>query len=214
MKIGVLALQGAFREHREVFEALGETCVEVRTPEELAAVDALVLPGGESTAITRLLDTSGVRAPLVERLRDGLPAFGTCAGLIVLARSVLDGRPDQEPLDAIDVTVRRNAYGTQLQSFEADLDISSISAGSNSDGATGGWSISAGSMSGGPFRGVFIRAPVITDIAPDVEVLAEHEGSPVLCRQRAVWVSTFHPELSGDLRVHQQFLHDVKSSSR
>jgi 5'-phosphate synthase pdxT subunit len=194
----VLALQGAFREHREVLEALGATCVEVRTPEELAAVDALVLPGGESTAITRLLDTSGVRAPLVERLRDGLPAFGTCAGLIVLARSVLDGRPDQTPLDAIDVTVRRNAYGTQLQSFEADLDIRSIT-----DGATGR----------GPFRGVFIRAPVITEVASDVEVLAEYEGSPVLCRQHAVWVSTFHPELSGDLRVHQRFLLDVKSCS-
>jgi len=193
VKIGVLALQGAFREHREVLEALGATCVEVRTPEELAAVDALVLPGGESTAITRLLDTSGVQGPLVERLRDGLPAFGTCAGLIVLARSVLDGRADQAPLDAIDVTVRRNAYGTQLQSFEADLDISGIGNGS--------------------FRGVFIRAPVITAVAPEVEVLAEHEGSPVLCRQGAVWVSTFHPELSGDLRVHQRFLLDVKSWS-
>ena len=146
MKIGVLALQGAFREHREVLEALGATCVEVRTPEELAAVDALVLPGGESTTIDKLLDTSGVREPLVERLRDGLPAFGTCAGLIVLARSVLDGRPDQEPLDAIDVTVRRNAYGTQAQSFEADLDISGIGSGS--------------------FRGVFIRAPVITRSRP------------------------------------------------
>ena len=208
MKIGVLALQGAFREHREVFEALGATCVEVRTPDALAAIDALVLPGGESTAITRLLDTSGVRDPLVERLRDGLPAFGTCAGLIVLARSVLDGRPDQEPLDAIDVTVRRNAYGTQLQSFEADLDISSIT-----DGTINGTSSRGGSISGGPFRGVFIRAPVITDVAPEVEVLAEHGGSPVLCRQRSVWVSTFHPELSGDLRIHQRFLHDVKSSS-
>ena len=186
MKIGVLALQGAFREHREVFEALGATCVEVRTPEELAAVDALVLPGGESTTIAKLLETSGVREPLVERLRDGLPAFGTCAGLIVLARSVLDGRPDQEPLDAIDVTVRRNAYGTQAQSFEADLDISGIGSGS--------------------FRGVFIRAPVV---AAEVEVLAEHEGSPVLCRQGAVWVSTFHPELSNDLRVHRSFLEEV-----
>jgi pyridoxal 5'-phosphate synthase pdxT subunit len=111
----------------------------------------------------------------------------------VLARSVLDGRPDQVPLDAIDVTVRRNAYGTQLQSFEADLDISGIGNGS--------------------FRGVFIRSPVITAFAPEVEVLAEHEGSPVLCRQGAVWVSTFHPELSGDLRVHQRFLLDVKSWS-
>lgn len=193
MKIGVLALQGAFREHREVFEALGATCVEVRTPSDLVAVDALVLPGGESTTITRLLDTSGVREPLVDRLRDGLPAFGTCAGLIVLARTVIDGRPDQEPLGAIDVTVRRNAYGTQAQSFEADLDIRGISSGS--------------------FPGVFIRAPVITEHASDVEVLAEHDGAPVLCRQGGVWVSTFHPELSGDLRVHQRFLLDAKSCS-
>jgi pyridoxal 5'-phosphate synthase pdxT subunit len=186
MKVGVLALQGAFREHREVVEVLGATCVEVRTPEDLAGLDRIILPGGESTTIDRLLGTSGVREPLRRELHDGLPAFGTCAGLIVLARDVLDGRPDQEPLGILDVSIRRNAYGTQQQSFEADLEI--------------------GALAGGPFPGVFIRAPVIDAVAPGVEVLAIHEGRTVLCRQGARWGSTFHPELSGDLRIHELFL--------
>src|SRR5581483_3190761 len=171
MKAGILALQGAFREHREVLDALGVETVEVRTPSDLSAVDALVLPGGESTTMNRLLDTSGLRAPLRERLRDGLPALGTCAGLIVLGREVLDGRPDQVPLGAIDCTVRRNAYGTQLQSFEAPLDVRGLR--------------------GGPFPGVFIRAPVVEAVGPGVEVLAEHAGRPVLCRSGPVWVTTF-----------------------
>ena len=119
MKVGVLALQGAFREHVEVLEALGITTAEVRTPEHLAAVDALFLPGGESTTVGKLLGTSGLLDELAARLRDGMPAFGTCAGLILLATHVLDGRPDQPSLGALDATVRRNAYGTQLQSFDA-----------------------------------------------------------------------------------------------
>src|SRR3954451_24365389 len=123
MKIGVLALQGAFREHAEALEALGADVAPVRRPEHLAAVDAIVLPGGESTTIDKLLDTSGLREPLTERLADGLPAFATCAGLIVLAREVVDGRPDQVPLGAIDVTVRRNGYGRQRDSFETALDV-------------------------------------------------------------------------------------------
>jgi 5'-phosphate synthase pdxT subunit len=185
-KAGVLALQGAFREHREVLDALGIACVEVRVPEQLDAVDVLVLPGGESTAMTRLLDTSGLREPLVERLVDGLPALGTCAGLILLATEVRDGRPDQVPLGALDVAVRRNGYGRQRESFESALTI---------DG-----------LGGGPFPGVFIRAPVVEEVGPGVEVLASHEGHPVLVRRGAVWATTFHPELSGDLRVHQRFL--------
>lgn len=185
-KAGVLALQGAFREHREVLETLGIACVEVRVPEQLGAVDALVLPGGESTAMTRLLSTSGLREPLVERLRDGLPALGTCAGLILLAAEVRDGRPDQVPLGALDVAVRRNGYGRQRESFESELTI---------DG-----------LGGGPFPGVFIRAPVVEEVGPGVEVLASHEGHPALVRRGAVWATTFHPELSGDLRVHQWFL--------
>ena len=191
MKCGILALQGAFREHRELLETLGVEALEVRTPAELGGIDALILPGGESTTISRLLVTSGLRDPLLERLRDGLPAFGTCAGLIVLAREVLDGRPDQEPLHALDATVRRNAYGSQVQSFEVDLRVSG--------------------MAGGPFRGVFIRAPVIASTGPRVEVLAEHEGRPVLVRDGVVWACTFHPELAGDFRVHQRFLHEVMS---
>jgi len=186
MKAGVLALQGAFREHREVLDALGVETVEVRVPADLSALDLLVLPGGESTTMSKLLVTSGLLDPLRERLRDGLPALGTCAGLILLAREVLDGRPDQAPLDAIDCTVRRNAYGTQLQSFEAPLEVAGLR--------------------GGAFPGVFIRAPVIERVGEHVEVLAEHDGHPVLCRSGAVWVTTFHPELSGDLRVHQSFL--------
>lgn len=189
MKAGVLALQGAFRQHREVLEALGVHVVEVRTPEHLASIDALLLPGGESTTMTRLLGTSGLREPLVGRVREGLPVLGTCAGLILAAREVLDGRPDQEPLAAIDLTVRRNAYGRQRDSFEADLVVTGLT--------------------GGTFPGVFIRAPAIERVGPGVEVLAEHDDRPVLVRQGAVWVSTFHPEIAGDLRIHQAFLQEV-----
>ncbi|MFM7061511.1 MAG: pyridoxal 5'-phosphate synthase glutaminase subunit PdxT [Actinomycetes bacterium] len=189
MKAGVLALQGAFREHREVLDALGVDAVEVRTPEQLAGIDALLLPGGESTTMTRLLATSGLRAPLLDRLGEGLPVLGTCAGLILVAREVLDGRPDQQPLAAIDLTVRRNAYGRQRDSFEADLVVTGLA--------------------GGTFPGVFIRAPAIERVGPGVEVLAEHDDRPVLVRQGAVWVSTFHPEIAGDLRIHQAFLQEV-----
>lgn len=186
MKVGVLALQGAFREHREVLDALGVETVEVRTAAELGALDALILPGGESTTMSQLLDSSGVRAPLAELLTDGLPVLGTCAGMILLAREVVDGRPDQESFGAIDVAVRRNAYGRQRDSFEADLAV---------DG-----------LPGGPFPGVFIRAPRIESVSDGVEVLAAHEGVPVLARQGAVVVTSFHPELSGDLRLHEFFL--------
>ena len=191
MKVGVLALQGAFREHREVLDALGIECVEVRVPEHLGGVDALILPGGESTTMTRLLDTSGLRDPLTRLLRDGLPALGTCAGLILMAAEVVDGRADQVPLGVLDVTVRRNAYGRQRDSFEADLDV---------DG-----------LSGPSFPGVFIRAPVVQRVGTEVDVLAEYDGEPVLVRGGTVWGATFHPELSGDLRVQQRFLQEVVS---
>jgi 5'-phosphate synthase pdxT subunit len=189
VKVGILALQGAVREHREVLEALATATVEVRTPEALAGIDALVLPGGESTTMTHLLATSGLRAPLTERLRDGLPVLATCAGLILLARTVLDGRDDQVPLGVLDVEVRRNGYGAQAQSFEADLEVEGL---------------------GGPtFRGVFIRAPVVESTGPAVDILARVDGHPVLCRQASCWATTFHPELSGDLRIHQRFLQEV-----
>jgi 5'-phosphate synthase pdxT subunit len=188
-KVGVLALQGAFREHREVLEVLGASVVEVRVPEDLIAVDALVVPGGESTTMMRLLGTSALREPLVTRLRDGMPAFGTCAGLILLAAEVRDGRPDQVPLGVLDVAVRRNGYGRQRDSFETDLAVTGLA--------------------GGAFPGVFIRAPVVEEVGESVEVLAEHDGRPVLVRQANIWGATFHPELSGDLRVHQQFVQSI-----
>jgi pyridoxal 5'-phosphate synthase pdxT subunit len=189
MNWGVLALQGAFREHREALDALGISSVEVRTPEQLAGVDALIIPGGESTTVGRLLITSGLLEPLRARLADGMPTFGTCAGLILLARNVLDGRADQPSLDALDATVRRNAYGTQAESFEADLTVAGIS--------------------DEPFRAVFIRAPIVEAVGADVEVLARHADRPVLVRQGTIWASTFHPELSDDLRVHERFLREV-----
>jgi 5'-phosphate synthase pdxT subunit len=189
VKVGVLALQGAFREHREVFDALGVTSVEVRRPEELAGIDALVLPGGESTTVGKLLVTSGLAESLRERLREDIPVLGTCAGLILLARTVLDGRTDQQLLDALDVTVRRNAYGSQAQSFEAPLGIATLG--------------------DEPFPGVFIRAPVIEAVGPGVTVLATHRDRAVLCRAGRVWGATFHPELSHDLRIHRAFLQEA-----
>jgi len=189
MKAGVLALQGAFREHGEVLDALGVDTVEVRTPEAMSGLDAIVLPGGESTTMQRLLDTSGLRAPLADAIAGGLAVLGTCAGAIVLAREVRDGRPDQVPLGVIDLVARRNAYGRQRDSFEADLTIAGLP--------------------GGPFPGVFIRAPAIEEVGDAVEVLAEHNGRPVLAREARVWVTTFHPELARDLRLHERFLQEV-----
>jgi len=190
MKAGVLALQGAFREHAEVLDALGVEAVEVRRPDHLSGVDAVFLPGGESTTIAKLLDSSGVQDALRSRLIDGLPVFGTCAGLILLARDVEDEHGTSYPsaLDALDCTVARNAYGRQRESFEASLAI---------DGLEGG------------FPGVFIRAPVVTKVGPAVDVLAVHDDHPVLMRSGTTWAATFHPELSGDLRVHEQFLSEV-----
>ena len=190
MKIGVLALQGAFREHAEALTALGADVVLVKRPEHLGGVDAIFLPGGESTAIDKLLDSSELRAPLTDRLRDGLPAFATCAGLILCATEVIDGRTDQAPLGVLDVTVRRNGYGRQRESFEAALDVRGLA--------------------DGPFPGVFIRAPVIERVGTGVEVLAEYDGIPVLGREQHIWFSSFHPELSGDLRLHQLFVNEVR----
>jgi pyridoxal 5'-phosphate synthase pdxT subunit len=185
-KVGVLSLQGAYRLHAEVLDTLGVEPVDVRTPDALAAVDALVIPGGESTTMSFLLDSSGVREPLAARLRDGMPALGTCAGMIMLAAEVLDGRADQRSLAAIDIGVRRNAFGRQRESFEADLDIEGLG--------------------GGPFPAVFIRAPFVERVGPGVVVDASVDGHPVLCRSGAVTVCSFHPELSNDLRLHQRFL--------
>jgi len=191
VKLAVLALQGAFREHREVLDALGADVVEVRQPHQLSGVDALLLPGGESTTMAKLLDSSGLFEPVRGLVRDGVPTFGTCAGMILLAREVVDGRADQHGFDVLDLRVRRNGYGRQVASFEADLDV---------DG-----------LRGGPFRGVFIRAPYVERTGDDVEVLARHDGVPVLVRHGSIWASSFHPELSGDLRLHELFLQEVKT---
>jgi pyridoxal 5'-phosphate synthase pdxT subunit len=187
VKIGVLALQGGFRPHAEALAALDAEPVEVRLPRDLAQVEALVLPGGESTTVGRLLQTSELIEPLHERLGSGLPVLGTCAGLILLASEVLDGRSDQPLLGAIDLTVRRNAHGRQNDSFEAPLEITGLA--------------------GGPFPGVFIRAPGIERQGIGVEVLARlASGEAVAARQGPVTVCAFHPELAGDLRFHQHFL--------
>jgi 5'-phosphate synthase pdxT subunit len=189
VKVGVLALQGAFARHAACLRAVGAEPLEVRTPEQLALVDALVLPGGESTTMSLLLETAGLVEPLAERLAAGLPTFGTCAGMILLGREILDGRPDQRCFGAIDIAVRRNAFGRQVDSFEADLVL--------------------GDLAGGPFRAIFIRAPFVERVGDDVEVLATVDGHPVLCRQGAVTVAAFHPELSDDLRLHDRFLKEL-----
>lgn len=185
MKVGVLALQGAFARHSEVLTGLGAVPLEVRTPGDLDAVDAMVVPGGESTTMSMLLESSGLRPSLTERLADGLPVLGTCAGMILLAVRVTDGRDDQRSFGAIDIDVRRNGYGRQVDSFEDQLSVTGLD---------------------GPFHGVFIRAPVVERVGSDVEVLATVDGVPVLCREGTVLVSSFHPEMSGDGRIHERFL--------
>lgn len=188
--VGILALQGDVREHSEALAGLGAEPVAVRTPADLHRVDMLVLPGGESTTMSLLLESSGLLEPLRERLSDGMPAFGTCAGMILLAEEIVDGRPDQHRLGAIDISVRRNAFGRQIDSFETDIDVEGLDR---------------------PFHAVFIRAPVVERAGPDVEVLAEvagpgGDGRAVLCRRGPVLVAAFHPELSGDDRLHRLFL--------
>ena len=173
VKIGILALQGNFREHAAALARLGSDVVEVRLPEQLDGLDGLVIPGGESTAITRLMRLYGLEEAIA---RFTAPVFGTCAGMILL---------DRNHLGLVDLEVERNAYGRQVASFEADLDLG--------DGEA-------------PFRGVFIRAPRVRDVGEDVEVLAELDGEPVLLRQGRFLVASFHPELTADTRVHEKFL--------
>ena len=186
VKVGVLALQGAFVAHARCLRALDDEPREVRTPAQLDEVDALVLPGGESTTMSMLLETAGLFEPLAERLAGGLPTLGTCAGMILLGSEILDGRSDQRCFDAVDIAVRRNAFGRQVDSFEADLPLEALD--------------------GPPFRAIFIRAPFVERVGDEVEVLATVDGHPVLCRQGAVTVAAFHPELSDDLRLHDHFL--------
>lgn len=188
--IGVLALQGAFAAHVQACTAAGLDATEVRTPSELQAVDALIIPGGESTTISMMLDRNELREPIAERLRAGMAVFGTCAGMIVLATQVADGRDDQIGFGAIDIGVRRNGYGRQNQSFSDGLSLAGI------DGIVDPAEL---------FHAVFIRAPRVERVGDGVQVLAEYGGDPVLCRSGSVLVAAFHPELSTDHRLHRYF---------
>lgn len=185
----MLALQGDVREHLAAFRRAGVEAVAVRTPGELAGVDALALPGGESTTMSRLIRAFDLESALRRRLGEGMPTFSTCAGTILLSREILDGTGDQLALGILDLRTRRNGYGRQVESFESDLVVPAI---------------------GDPaFRAVFIRAPVVEGWGPGVEVLATHDGKPVALRQGRHLSFTFHPEMTGDLRLHQLFAHSL-----
>jgi 5'-phosphate synthase pdxT subunit len=195
--VGVLALQGDVREHLHALAEAGAIARPVRRPEDLDGVDALVIPGGESTTISKLAVEFEILEPIKERIAGGMPAYGSCAGMIMLARDVLDGRPDQQGFGGIDMTVRRNAFGRQVESFESPIDISGVE--------------------GGAFNAVFIRAPWVERVGERVEVLARLEhgdaaGRIVAVRQQNLLATAFHPELTGDLRVHQYFVEMAASA--
>jgi 5'-phosphate synthase pdxT subunit len=187
--IGVFALQGDVREHLATLTALGADAFAVRRPEELARCDGLVLPGGESTTMAKLAHTFELLEPLRERVGSGMPTFGTCAGMILLADRIVDGAVGQETIGGIDMTVRRNAFGRQVDSFEADLDLKGLDQ---------------------PVHAVFIRAPWVEEVGSDVEVLAEAEGHPVAVRQGHLMATSFHPEVADDGRIHRLFLDLVR----
>jgi 5'-phosphate synthase pdxT subunit len=189
VRVGVLALQGAFREHIMSLEALGAEAVAVRLPSQLEGLSGLVVPGGESTAIAKLMTSYGFWEPVADAHREGTAVWGTCAGAILVASEVRDGAADQRSLGLMDITVRRNAYGRQVDSFEADLHVRHLGRE--------------------PFRGVFIRAPWIEEVGGGVEVLATHGERVVAARERRVLATTFHPELTGDLRMHRYFVEEI-----
>ncbi|MBY6305825.1 pyridoxal 5'-phosphate synthase glutaminase subunit PdxT [Streptomyces clavuligerus] len=190
--IGVLALQGDVREHLTALAAAGAAAGPVRRPEELAGVDGLVIPGGESTTMSKLAHLFGMMEPLRERVRAGMPVYGTCAGLIMLADKILDPRSDQETIGGIDMIVRRNAFGRQNESFEAAVELTGVD--------------------GGPVEGVFIRAPWVESTGADVRILAQHGGHVVAVRQGNALATSFHPELTGDHRVHRLFTEMVRDA--
>ena len=190
-RIGVLAMQGDFEEHIKLLERVDVDAHEVRTEGELDTCDGLIIPGGESTTIARLLLAFGLMEPLRRRIADGMPTWGTCAGAILLASEAPE--LDRPPIGAMDIAVRRNAFGRQRDSFEAEINVQGID--------------------GGPLRAVFIRAPVITSTGPDVEVIARlADGRVVACRQGAMLATAFHPELTDDARFHQLFASMVRAS--
>lgn len=187
-RVGVLALQGDVREHVAALRLGGAVVIEVRRPEDLDGLDGIVLPGGESTTMGRLLTVFELLDPLRARLRGGLPAYGTCAGMVLLAEQVRGGRPEQPLLGGLDMTVRRNAFGRQVDSFEADLDVAGL----------------------GQVHGVFIRAPWVERVGAGVEVLASVDDHPVAVRQGRLLATSFHPELTGDGRLHALFIEMVR----
>ena len=196
--VGVLALQGDVREHLAALREAGAEARPVRRPEELHALDGIVLPGGESTTIDKLSRIFEVREPLVKRLESGLPAFGSCAGMILLADRIVDAAPGQQTFGGIDMTVRRNAFGRQVDSFESDLRLAGLD---------------------GPLHAVFIRAPWVEEVGDGVEVLARVESGPasgraVAVRQGSLLATSFHPEITGDHRVHQLFVEEFVRTAR
>ncbi|WP_030163240.1 MULTISPECIES: pyridoxal 5'-phosphate synthase glutaminase subunit PdxT [Actinomycetes] len=197
VRIGILALQGDVREHHAALAEIGAEPVSIRRASELDSIDGIIIPGGESTTMSRLLVVLGLLEPLREALADGLPAYGSCAGMIMLARDILDTRPDAQHLDALDITVRRNAFGRQVASFETDLDIDGID--------------------GGPMRAVFIRAPWVESSGESVQILGTVPAGPaagrvVAVRQGDVLATSFHPEVTGDRRVHEYFVEMVRAA--
>ena len=183
MNVGILALQGDVIEHIKMIKRLDANPVEVRIPEDLQSADALIMPGGESTAIGKLMQRVGLDTAIIQRAQEGMPIYGTCPGMILLAKKIENS--DQPSLGLIDITVKRNAYGRQIDSFETELKTT---------------------ISKEPFKVDFIRAPIITEVGKDVEILAEHEGIPVLARQNNILVSSFHPEIGSTDEIHKYFL--------
>jgi 5'-phosphate synthase pdxT subunit len=189
--VGVLALQGAFSAHERALSRVGVATRQVRLPRDLETVDALVMPGGESTTMSQLLESSGLFTAIADRISSGMPVFGTCAGVILLADVVLDGRDDQLSFGALPITARRNGYGRQIDSFEADVPVAGLAE---------------------PFTAVFIRAPIIESVGEGVEILAVHDGRPVAVATRQFIGATFHPELTDDSRIHGLFVDRVRNS--
>lgn len=202
-RIGVLAVQGDVREHVHALECLRVQAITVRRPHELDELDGIVIPGGESTVMDKLVRAFGLQGPLRDRITAGMPAYGSCAGMIMLADRVTDATADQQTLGGMDITVRRNAFGRQVDSFEADLSVPAIR-----DGVAE------------PLRAVFIRAPWVEDVGADIEVLARvpesaegaAAGKVVMARQGSLLVTSFHPEVTGDLRVHEYFVDLVRGA--
>ncbi|EST39604.1 glutamine amidotransferase [Streptomycetaceae bacterium MP113-05] len=193
--IGVLALQGDVREHLAALAGAGAETLQVRRPEELEGVEGLVLPGGESTTMSKLAHAFGLMGPLRARVAAGMPAYGSCAGMIMLADKILDPRSGQETVGGIDMIVRRNAFGRQNESFEASLDVEGVPGCPDS-----------------PVEGVFIRAPWVESTGADVRILARYEGHAVAVRQGNLLATSFHPELTGDHRVHEAFADMVRAA--